>query len=424
MSHRTNGRNLAVLLLLDLSESLGDKVRVGNGEQTVLELSQEAVSLLAWAIEQLGDPLAIAGFHSDTRHDVRYLHLKGFSEGWGDPVKRRLAAMQAGYSTRMGAAMRHAAHYLAAQPAEKKLMLILTDGQPSDVDVQDERLLIEDARKSVGELEQQGIFTYCISLDRKADEYVQRYLRRAVCGDRQHRAAAGEAARAVHGADAVDCFLRHSKEKCVHLNTWLLFVVTVFFVSATPGPNMLLAMSHGIRFGVRGALPTMAGLLCALGLIMAASVAGLGALLAASETVFTLVKYAGAGYLVWLGYQAWCAPVGETACTPVAVVEAPISGGQRFRTGFLVAMSNPKAFVFFAALFPQFTRADMPQLPQWLALAITFYVIESSWQLAYVYGGASLRLWLTNPRRQRLINRLAGGSFMAAGIALSTVSNR
>ncbi|MBP6708051.1 MAG: VWA domain-containing protein [Candidatus Accumulibacter sp.] len=172
MSHRTNGRNLAVLLLLDLSESLSDKVRVGNGEQTVLELSQEAVSLLAWAIEQLGDPLAIAGFHSDTRHDVRYLHLKGFSEGWGDPVKRRLAAMQAGYSTRMGAAMRHAAHYLAAQPAEKKLMLILTDGQPSDVDVQDERLLIEDARKSVGELEQQGIFTYCISLDRKADEYV------------------------------------------------------------------------------------------------------------------------------------------------------------------------------------------------------------------------------------------------------------
>jgi threonine/homoserine/homoserine lactone efflux protein len=210
----------------------------------------------------------------------------------------------------------------------------------------------------------------------------------------------------------------------VHLNTWLLFVVTVFFVSATPGPNMLLAMSHGIRFGVRGALPTMAGLLCALGLIMAASVAGLGALLAASETVFTLVKYAGAGYLVWLGYQAWCAPVGETACTPVAIVDAPISGGQRFRTGFLVAMSNPKAFVFFAALFPQFTRADMPQLPQWLALAVTFYVIESSWQLAYVYGGASLRLWLTSPRRQRLINRLAGGSFMAAGIALSTVGNR
>ncbi|MBL8393324.1 MAG: VWA domain-containing protein [Candidatus Accumulibacter sp.] len=172
MSHRTSGRNLAVLLLLDLSESLRDKVRVGDGEQSVLELSQEAVSLLAWTIEQLGDPLAIAGFHSDTRHDVRYLHLKGYSENWGETVKSRLAAMQAGYSTRMGAAMRHAAHYLSAQKAEKRLLLILTDGQPADVDTPDERLLIEDARKSVSELERQGIFTHCISLDRKADDYV------------------------------------------------------------------------------------------------------------------------------------------------------------------------------------------------------------------------------------------------------------
>lgn len=71
----------------------------------------------------------------------------------------------------MGAAMRHAAHYLAAQKADKKLLL-LTDGQPADIDVHDERLLIEDARKSVEDLDQQGIFTYCINLDRKADEYV------------------------------------------------------------------------------------------------------------------------------------------------------------------------------------------------------------------------------------------------------------
>ena len=174
MSHRSNGRNLAVLVLLDLSQSLADKVRVGasGGEQSILELSQEAVSLLAWSIEQLGDPFAIAGFHSDSRHDVRYLHLKGYSERWNDVVKSRLAAMQAGYSTRMGAAMRHAAHYLAAQKADKKLLLVLTDGQPADVDVHDERLLIEDARKSVEELDQQGIFTYCINLDRRADDYV------------------------------------------------------------------------------------------------------------------------------------------------------------------------------------------------------------------------------------------------------------
>lgn len=170
MSHKTDGRDIAVMLLLDLSASLNQKA--AGSEQTILQLSQEAVSLLAWSIEQLGDRFAIAGFHSNTRHDVRYLHIKGYAEHWGDEVKGRLAAMEAGYSTRMGAAMRHAAHYLKAQKADKKLMLILTDGQPSDIDVPDERLLIEDARQSVRELEQQGIFPYCINLDPKADAYV------------------------------------------------------------------------------------------------------------------------------------------------------------------------------------------------------------------------------------------------------------
>jgi len=103
---------------------------------------------------------------------VRYLHIKGYSEPWDDRVKGRLTAMQAGYSTRMGAAMRHAAHYLEQQQADKKLMLVLTDGEPSDVDSKDGRLLIADARQAVMELDRQGIYTYCINLDSKADEYV------------------------------------------------------------------------------------------------------------------------------------------------------------------------------------------------------------------------------------------------------------
>ena len=170
MSHTTDGRSIAVTLLLDLSQSLNEKAH--GSEQTVLQLSQEAAAMLAWAIEQLGDPFAIAGFHSNTRHDVRYLHLKGFGERWGDEVKARLAAMQAGYSTRMGAAMRHAAHTLGTQHADKKLLLVLTDGQPSDIDAHDERLLIEDAHQAVRELDNQGIFTYCINLDAAADAYV------------------------------------------------------------------------------------------------------------------------------------------------------------------------------------------------------------------------------------------------------------
>ena len=171
MRHRHDGRDIAVMLLMDLSESV-DEIPLGC-EQTILELSLEAVSLLGWAIEQLGDSFAIAGFSSNTRHEVRYQHIKGYSEPWNDQVKGRLAALQAGWSTRMGAAIRHATHTLSARQTDKKLLLVLTDGEPSDIDVHDDRLLIEDTRKAVNEADQEGIFTYCISLDPQADAYVQ-----------------------------------------------------------------------------------------------------------------------------------------------------------------------------------------------------------------------------------------------------------
>ena len=170
MSHRTDGRDVAVTLLIDLSESINQTPEGCN--QTILELSQEAVALLGWAIETLGDEFAIAGFSSNTRHEVRYQHIKGFSEHWGDEVKGRLAAIKAGYSTRMGAALRHSGHYLSARKADKKLLLVLTDGEPSDIDEPDEKALIHDARKAVQELDQEGIYTYCINLDPHADDYV------------------------------------------------------------------------------------------------------------------------------------------------------------------------------------------------------------------------------------------------------------
>jgi nitric oxide reductase NorD protein len=170
MSHKCDSRNVAVLLLLDISASLNKKSP--GHERSLLVLSQEAVSLLGWAADRLGDALAIAGFQSNTRHEVYYRHIKGFSESWNDGVKSRLAGLEAGYSTRMGAAMRHAAHYLDHHKAEKKLMLILTDGEPADIDVHDPRLLIADAHKAVQELRQRNIYSFCINLDVRADNYV------------------------------------------------------------------------------------------------------------------------------------------------------------------------------------------------------------------------------------------------------------
>jgi len=144
----------------------------GATGETVLSLSRAAVALLAGAISALGDQLAVAGFHSNTRHEVRYLHIKGFSEPWDDVPKARLAGAQGAYSTRMGAALRHAGHLLSGRQADKKLLLVLTDGQPADVDVADPQHLIADAAQAVRELDRQGLYTHCISLDPEADSYV------------------------------------------------------------------------------------------------------------------------------------------------------------------------------------------------------------------------------------------------------------
>ena len=169
-------RDVAVQLVMDLSASLAD--RVPGSEQTVLEISQEAVAILGWALDRLGDKLAIGGFHSNTRHEVRYMHLKGFEEPWGDAVKARLAALEPAYSTRMGAALRHASRTLQQRKQAKKLLLILTDGEPADVDVKDPEFLVQDARKAVQDLQAKGVFVWCIHLHPGHDEQVQ-----AIYGD-------------------------------------------------------------------------------------------------------------------------------------------------------------------------------------------------------------------------------------------------
>lgn len=204
------------------------------------------------------------------------------------------------------------------------------------------------------------------------------------------------------------------------LKTWLLFVTTVFFISATPGPNMLLAMTHGIHHGVRRTVATCLGLMCGLGLIMICSVAGLGVLLATSEKLFSVVKYAGAAYLIYLGIKTW-------RSIPQQLQEQPEDGGKHkpwnmFRTGFWVALSNPKAFIFFAALFPQFIDASQSQGTQLAILSGTFFVIEAGWQFAYASGGARLSGWLNSARRLKMVNRVSGGAFVGAGVLLSAIS--
>ncbi len=172
MRNVLNTRDLAIVVLLDLSESTNEKV--AGSEKTVLEVTREAATLVATAIDGVGDPFAIHGFASDGRHDVHYYRCKDFDQAWGAEAKARLAGIQGGLSTRMGAALRHAGKQLLAQAERKKLILLVTDGEPADIDERDPQHLRLDTRKAVEELAGKGIMSYCLTLDPDADRYVKR----------------------------------------------------------------------------------------------------------------------------------------------------------------------------------------------------------------------------------------------------------
>jgi hypothetical protein len=173
-------RDFSILVLLDLSESTNEKVNSGlqgqdEGTQlSVLDLTRQACTLLAEAISKVGDPFAIHGFCSDGRHDVEYTRFKDFDQPWDEVPKARLAGMTGQLSTRMGSAIRHAGHHLKQQRSAKKLLIVITDGEPADVDVRDPQYLRMDTKKAVEEVARHGVVTYCMSLDPRADNYVAR----------------------------------------------------------------------------------------------------------------------------------------------------------------------------------------------------------------------------------------------------------
>lgn len=172
MRHQLNTRDVGVLMLLDVSESANDPIPGGDGNETILSLTRKACLVLAEALQKIGDPFALHAFSSDGRHDVRYQCIKDFDQPYDDMGKARLAGMTAGYSTRLGTAMRHAGSHLRTLSQQTKLLLVITDGEPADVDVRDPQYLRFDARYAVDELRRAGVVTYGLSLDPYADQYV------------------------------------------------------------------------------------------------------------------------------------------------------------------------------------------------------------------------------------------------------------
>ncbi len=194
------------------------------------------------------------------------------------------------------------------------------------------------------------------------------------------------------------------------LSTYLLYVAAVAVLIVTPGPTMLMCLANAVNQGPARAMTSAAGALLASLVIMSLSALGLGAVLAASEAAFTVLKVVGAAYLIWLGIKTFRS-TGGLAVT----AGGPSSGRSLFAQGLLVGLSNPKALLFFAAFFPQFIDPAAPVLPQFTLLALTFVAGDGLMLAACALGVGRIAPWLRRATVVSTINRLCGGLFTLMG---------
>lgn len=199
---------------------------------------------------------------------------------------------------------------------------------------------------------------------------------------------------------------------------FFLYLCSVFLASIIPGPSMLLALSHGIRYGAKATMATAAGNVVASLLQAAAAIAGLGAVLQLSETVFWWVKLLGAAYLIYVGVCLWARAGGELQVADDAPhLRPPVQS--MFLQAFLVAAGNPKAIIFFTALFPQFINPHLDRGVQYLLLLGGLAPVAFVCFMLYALGGEKIIRLFSGLELLRKVNRLIGAAFVGTGIALA-----
>jgi threonine/homoserine/homoserine lactone efflux protein len=207
------------------------------------------------------------------------------------------------------------------------------------------------------------------------------------------------------------------------LSTYLLYLAAVALLVLTPGPTMLMSMTNAIAHGAPKAMASASGsITAALGMILLSSL-GLGAVLAASDTAFWILKLAGGAYLIYLGIKTFRSPVSSfdmPAASHLSNASASMSMRKLYVQGLLVGGSNPKALLFFAAFFPQFVDASQAWAPQFAILALTFVAFEFTTLSVCTLFAARIAPWLRQAGRARVFNRISGSLFAAMGCLLLT----
>lgn len=222
--------------------------------------------------------------------------------------------------------------------------------------------------------------------------------------------------------------------------TFLLFFGSTFMISATPGPNMLLAFQYGINFGVKRTLWTLAGLSFGLFMLLLAALFGIDVLTKQFPWALDIIKVLGGLYLAYLGVQSFRhADNNSELMTDSKHIEAAHQAlqssiqkntsqknlqaqqaqpWQMFKKGVFVSLSNPKAILFFAAFFPKFIDFNAPLLVQYAWLTVGFFVSETIWQFVYLLGGKQLASWLQTGSRLAWLNRACGVLFVLIAVLM------
>ncbi len=202
----------------------------------------------------------------------------------------------------------------------------------------------------------------------------------------------------------------------MEFHNWLIYLAAVGLIIFTPGPSAALCFTHGVSQGPSRTLATVVGGMVASSSLMFLSALGLGAAIVASNTLFMVIKFVGALYLVVLGISIWRSrPPQLPDQRQFKASPGPSSISTLFRQGFVVGIANPKDLLFFGALFPQFIETTAPLASQLSIFAVTWLVVDGLAMFSYAVLGAKFAPKARSLGAWRLLNRLLGGLFVTAG---------
>jgi homoserine/homoserine lactone efflux protein len=203
----------------------------------------------------------------------------------------------------------------------------------------------------------------------------------------------------------------------VDLSVWITYLVATIILSVSPGPGVFSSLAAGLNHGFRRGMWNAVGMQVANFTLMIIVSVGLGAILLASENLFNAVKWGGVAYLVWLGIATWRSEPHHFD----ARADAPRGRDSRevFLKGFFVNLTNPKGIIFYVAVLPQFIDVARPQFAQYAILGLTTLVVDMVVMAGYIGVAARVLAVMKDPSHLRWVNRILGGAFVAAGMALA-----